>query len=145
MKERCMPHMSKPTYAWHETHTQCPQGIQYCFRTKRCGFSHAAVGSDGHHHFLQVWLLVLLFYMAKASAVMRFGIAAGCAGLTLAALPARLWKPQLRRLGLFALIIFASAAIGTGLAPSLPNHHMEFCTSTLAPAQHICIVCKCCS
>ena len=73
---------------------------------------------------LQIWLLVLLFYMIRASAVMRFSIATGCAGLTAAALPARLWKPQLRRLGLFALFIFASAAISAGAATSF-SHLLE--------------------
>ena len=53
--------------------------------------------------------------MARASAVMRLGIAAGCAVVTAAALPPRLWKAQLRRLGLLALLLFVFTAVGSGL------------------------------
>lgn len=62
----------------------------------------------------QIWLLALLVYMARASAVMRLGIAAGCAIVTAVALPPRLWKAQLRRLGLLALLLFVVTAIGSG-------------------------------
>lgn len=64
--------------------------------------------------FLQIWLLALLVYMARASAVMRLSIAAGCALLTAVALPPRLWKPQLRRLGLLGLLLFVFTTIGSG-------------------------------
>ena len=63
---------------------------------------------------IQVWLLALLVYMARASAVMRLSIAAGCAVVTAAALPPRLWKAQLGRLALLALLLFVFTAIGSG-------------------------------
>lgn len=53
--------------------------------------------------------------MARASAVMRLSIAAGCALITVAALPPRLWKAQLRRLGLLALLLFLLTALASGL------------------------------
>ena len=82
--------------------------------------------------FLQVWLLALLVYMARASAVMRLSIAAGCALLTAIALPPRLWKPQLRRLGLLALLLFVFTAIGSGITRhSLVSYHYAF-SSTIS-------------
>ncbi|KAL0050131.1 hypothetical protein WJX82_004900 [Trebouxia sp. C0006] len=72
----------------------------------------------------EIWLLALLVYMARASAVMRLSIAAGCALLTAIALPPRLWKPQLRRLGLLALLLFVFTAIGSdGVPPMLQQRH----------------------
>lgn len=52
--------------------------------------------------------------MARASAVMRLSIAAGCALVTAAALPPRLWKAQLQRLGLLALLLFVLTALASG-------------------------------
>ena len=69
--------------------------------------------------------------MARASAVMRLAIGAACAVLTVAALPARLWKPQLRRLGLLALFLFVFSAIGSGLHSFVANH--EICSHRDAP------------
>ncbi|DBA85437.1 TPA: hypothetical protein ACH3X2_006113 [Trebouxia sp. C0005] len=72
----------------------------------------------------EIWLLALLVYMARASAVMRLSIAAGCALLTAVALPPRLWKPQLRRLGLLGLLLFVFTAIGSdGVPPMLQQRH----------------------
>ena len=62
--------------------------------------------------------------MARASAVMRLGIATGCALLTAAALPSRLWKPQLRRLGLLALLLFVLTAIGSGQTVADVGEHI---------------------
>lgn len=53
---------------------------------------------------------------------MRLSIAVGCALLTALALPPRLWKPQLRRLGLLALLLFVFTAIGSGAYP--PSLHI---------------------
>lgn len=75
---------------------------------------------------VQIWLLVLLLYMARASAVMRLAIGAACAVLTVAALPARLWRPQLRRLGLLALFLFVFSAIGSGPRSSVANQQTCF-------------------
>lgn len=52
--------------------------------------------------------------MARASAVMRLSIAAGCALVTAAALPPRLWRAQLRRLGFLALLLFVLTALASG-------------------------------
>ena len=45
---------------------------------------------------------------------MRLSIAAGCALVTAAALPPRLWKAQLQRLGLLALLLFVLTALASG-------------------------------
>lgn len=88
------------------------------------------------HGLLQIWLIVLLVYMARASAVMRLSIGAAVALLTVAALPARLWKPQLKRLGLLALIFFCFTAIGSGMfytQRSLSNVHLRRSVSGALP------------
>ncbi len=64
----------------------------------------------------QLWLLVLLVLMARASAAARLALTAGLAGLTAAALPRRLWQPQLRRLGTLSAVLFALTAIAAGAA-----------------------------
>lgn len=72
----------------------------------------------------EIWILAVVVFMARASAVMRLGIATGCALLTAAALPSRLWKPQLRRLGLLALLLFVLTAIGSdGVPPMMQQRH----------------------
>ena len=65
---------------------------------------------------MQLWLVVLLVLMARASAAARLALTAGLAGLTAAALPPRLWQPQLKRLGTLAAILFAFTAIAAGMA-----------------------------
>ena len=79
---------------------------------------------------MQLWLLVLLVLMARASAAARLALSAGLAGLTMAALPARLWRPQLRRLGTLALILFTFTAIGVGVCPA----HTSHITAAMLPA-----------
>ena len=72
---------------------------------------------------------------------MRLSIAAGCALVTAAALPPRLWKAQLRRLGLLALLLFVLTALASGEAlsfvwmlysanPYLPPCHVKYSSSS---------------
>ena len=75
---------------------------------------------------VQLWLLALMVVMARASAPARLMLTAGLAGLTAAALPARLWRPQLTRLGTLALVLFTFTAIGAGDIGA----HVPPCTSS---------------
>lgn len=70
--------------------------------------------------------------MARASAVMRLSIAAGCALLTAAALPPRLWRAQLRRLGFLALLLFVLTALASG-QPVLFCTDAKFFQATQTP------------
>ncbi|CAL8467723.1 g7261 [Coccomyxa elongata] len=75
---------------------------------------------DIHAALKQLWLLVLLMVMARASATARLSLSLGLAAITAAALPRKLWQPQLRRLGMLGLIIFIFTAIGAdGVPPVL--------------------------
>lgn len=76
---------------------------------------------------VQVWLVAVLLLMFRGSPALKLGITAGCALLTMAALPSRLWKPQLKRLVLLGLFIFFMTAISSGsvellllFPPSMP-------------------------
>ena len=75
------------------------------------------MGTKTFLHVAQLWLLVLLVVMARASATARLSLSLGLAAITVAALPQKLWQPQLRRLGTLGLIIFVFTAIGAGMLP----------------------------
>ena len=61
---------------------------------------------------MQLWLVVLLVVTARSQS--PAAIAGGVALLTIIALPPRLWKAQLKRLGLLALFLFVTTAIFAG-------------------------------
>ena len=61
-----------------------------------------------------MWLLVLLLLLARAPVAARLMLAAATAALSAAALPPGLWRPQLRRLGGLAALMFVFTAIGAG-------------------------------
>jgi len=63
---------------------------------------------------VQIWLLVLLLLLARASVSMRAALAGATAALSAAALPPGLWRPQLRRLVGLSALIFVLTAIGAG-------------------------------
>ena len=67
---------------------------------------------------LQLWLVALIGMMARASPVARLLIALSVAALSTLALPSNLWRPQLKRLGSLALLIFVFTALGAGVQPS---------------------------
>ncbi|KAK9816700.1 hypothetical protein WJX72_003857 [[Myrmecia] bisecta] len=70
-----------------------------------------------HAQIKQVWLIAVLLLMSRASPAMRLAIAVTCALLSMATLPRRLWKAQLARLGLLALLIFVFTATGSDGVP----------------------------
>ncbi|KAK9834986.1 hypothetical protein WJX81_002240 [Elliptochloris bilobata] len=75
---------------------------------------------DVHAVIKQVWLLLLLLLLARASLGARFALAAATAALSAVALPPGLWRPQLRRLGGLAALLFVFTAIGAdGVPPVL--------------------------
>ena len=57
---------------------------------------------------------MLLLLLARASLSARIMLAAATAALSAAALPPGLWRPQLRRLGGLAVLLFFFTAIGAG-------------------------------
>lgn len=67
-----------------------------------------------HLVLLQLWLVALIGMMARASPAARLAMALAVAGLSALALPSNLWRPQLKRLGMLALLIFVFTAIGAG-------------------------------
>lgn len=85
----------------------------------------------------QLWLLVLLVLMARASATVRLSLTLGLAAVTAVALPRKLWQPQLRRLGTLGLLIFVFTAIGAGAPissapdPAPPGHEAFLYSSGL--------------
>lgn len=70
-------------------------------------------------HQMQAWLVVLLLITARSQAPLL--IAGGVVLVTVLALPPRLWKPQLKRLGLLALFLFVSTAVFAGDRPAAPR------------------------
>ena len=73
---------------------------------------------------LQLWLIVLLVVSARASASARMALTVSLAALTASVLPSNLWRPQLKRMGTLALLIFVFTAIGAGTYKSQgwPHH-----------------------
>ena len=63
---------------------------------------------------VQLWLMALIGMMARCSPAARLTIALSVAALTAFALPSNLWRPQLKRLGTLALLIFVFTALGAG-------------------------------
>ncbi len=60
----------------------------------------------------QLWTVGVLLVMARASPPVRLAIAALLIAATIAALPARLWRPQLGRLGGLCAVLFFFTLIG---------------------------------
>lgn len=60
----------------------------------------------------QLWTVVALMLMARATAPVRLAIAAVLVAATVAALPRRLCKPQLVRLGGLCAVLFFFTLIG---------------------------------
>ena len=61
---------------------------------------------------LQAWLLVLLVVTGRSQS--PFYIAGGILVLTVVSLPPRLWKAQIKRLGLLALFLYVTTALFAG-------------------------------
>lgn len=78
-----------------------------------------------HCHFLpppdtpQLWLVALYVIIARASPAMRIAIAATVAALSVATLPPRLWRSQLKRLAIICAVIFVFTALGADGVPPL--------------------------
>lgn len=60
----------------------------------------------------QLWTVAVLLLMARASAPVRLAIVGMLALATVAALPRRLWEPQLLRLGGLCGVLFFFTLIG---------------------------------
>ena len=60
----------------------------------------------------QLWTVASLLLMARAAAPVRLAIVALLVGASMAALPCRLWRPQLARLGGLCALIFVFTLIG---------------------------------
>ncbi|KAK9840235.1 hypothetical protein WJX74_006035 [Apatococcus lobatus] len=76
----------------------------------------------GFLHYLsapnkQVWLLATLWIVAGARTPVRLAMTAACALVSVAALPSRLWRPQLWRLARLSFFIFVIVAIGSDSVP----------------------------
>lgn len=85
-----------------------------------------------HAMVKQAWLVVLLVLTARSHA--PWAIAGGVALLTILALPPRLWTPQLKRLGLLALLIFVTTAVfAGGLPPVTQSQHLPHQLEGLPP------------
>lgn len=89
----------------------------------------------------QVWLLTLLVLVARASTSARALLTLGLAALTAVALPAKLWQPQLERLGKLGLIVFLLTAIGAGKLSFL-SFLLAPCACTLSVIFLLCLVCS---
>ena len=61
----------------------------------------------------QLWLLALLLLPGKLALSAKFALAAALAAVTAAALPRRVWAPQLRMLGGLCALLFVFTALGT--------------------------------
>ena len=88
----------------------------------------------------QAWLVVLLVITARSQA--PYVIAGGIALLSVLALPPRLWRPQLKRLGLLALLLFVTTAIFAGQLSQV----LDTQQANNLPVSHIychCAKCKC--
>lgn len=70
--------------------------------------------------------MVVLGVAARSRAPVQLGLCLLTAAATIISLPRRLWGPQLKRLGLFSLLLFVMTALGAGRRtfilpePSLP-------------------------
>eukprot|EP00878_Enallax_costatus_P005565 GHUV01005838.1.p1 GENE.GHUV01005838.1~~GHUV01005838.1.p1 ORF type:complete len:378 (+),score=61.98 GHUV01005838.1:268-1401(+) len=71
----------------------------------------------------QLWLLLLYVVIARATPLLRLGVAGGVATLTMICLPRRLWISQLKRLGFICGLIFVFTAIGSDSVPPLLQQH----------------------
>ena len=60
----------------------------------------------------QLWIVAVLLITASAPAAVRLAAVALLLTATIAALPRRLWGPQLRRLAGFCALLFVFTAIG---------------------------------
>ncbi|MEW5317870.1 MAG: hypothetical protein WDW38_009134 [Sanguina aurantia] len=67
----------------------------------------------------QMWLVALYLMISRAPPLLRLAITATVAAATILNFPARLWKPQLGRLGLLCLFIFACTALGADGVPGV--------------------------
>ncbi len=91
-------------------------------------------------HLPQLWLVALYVIIARASPVMRIGVAATVAAITASTLPPRLWRSQLSRLAAICALIFVFTAIGSDgvppvLQPRAPPAALEgLAGSALTPA-----------
>lgn len=72
---------------------------------------------------VQLWLVAIYLLIARASPVLRLGIAASVALITVTNFPPRLWQSQLKRLGILCGLIFLFTALGSdGVPPVLQVH-----------------------
>jgi hypothetical protein len=74
---------------------------------------------------LQIWLVSLYLLIARASPVLRMGIALTIALVTVAVFPRRLWTSQLKRLGLLCAFLFFSALLFVDGIPSVLQVGMQ--------------------
>lgn len=73
----------------------------------------------------QLWLLMLYVVIARATPVLRLGIAGVVAAFSVTCLPRRLWVSQFKRLGLICGFIFVFTALGAdGVPPMLQQHSL---------------------
>lgn len=75
----------------------------------------------------QLWMVGVLLVMARASPAMRVVIVALLALATMAALPRRLWEPQLKRLGGLCAILFVFTALGESRPVIPPRSCSRLC------------------
>lgn len=73
----------------------------------------------------QLWLLMLYVLIARATPLLRLGIAGVVAAFTVTCLPRRLWVSQFKRLGFICGLIFVFTALGAdGVPPVLQQHSL---------------------
>lgn len=72
---------------------------------------------DIHALLKQARLVVVLGVAARSRAPVQLGLCLLTAAATIISLPRRLWGPQLKRLGLFSLLLFVMTALGADGVP----------------------------
>ncbi|KAL4425750.1 hypothetical protein ABPG75_009766 [Micractinium tetrahymenae] len=81
----------------------------------------------------QLWTVGVLLVMARASPPVRLAIAALLLAATVAALPARLWRSQLARLGGLCAVLFFFTIIGAeGVPPVLSDRSLPAAAAAAA-------------
>ena len=78
---------------------------------------------------LQAWLVVLLLITGRSQS--PFLVAGGVVLLTVISLPPRLWRAQLKRLGLLALFLYVTTALFAGETPH--SGHIRLLEKSLLP------------
>lgn len=84
----------------------------------------------------QLWTVGVLLVMARASPPVRLAIAVLLLAATVSALPPRLWRPQLARLGGLCAVLFFFTLIGAWNRATHVHEGRAFATGWVLGATH---------